>query len=173
VAAAPELWQARITYGNILLPEARFFHRAALRDRPGDIGADVLARLNRRVDLSAEEMVAAMLQQAAALAELTALLQRFDALAVPTTRIPAPPIAGEQTVIQNGRAVLASAVLTANTAPFDVTGSPALSVPCGFTAAGLPIGLQIAGRRWDEATVLRIGTAYEAATNWHRRVPAL
>ena len=59
------------------------------------------------------------------------------------------------------------------TAPFNATGLPALSVPCGFTSAGLPIGLQIVGRPFDEATVLRAGHAYEQATEWHLRKPAL
>jgi Asp-tRNA(Asn)/Glu-tRNA(Gln) amidotransferase A subunit family amidase len=55
--------------------------------------------------------------------------------------------------------------------PFNATHLPALSVPCGFTAVGLPIGLQIAGRPFDEATVLRVGQAYEQATGWHLRRP--
>jgi aspartyl-tRNA(Asn)/glutamyl-tRNA(Gln) amidotransferase subunit A len=57
--------------------------------------------------------------------------------------------------------------------PFNLSGLPALSVPCGFTQVGLPVGLQIVGRPFDEATVLRIGQAYEAATDWHTRKPAL
>ena len=57
--------------------------------------------------------------------------------------------------------------------PFDLTGTPAVSVPCGVAANGLPIGLQIAGRAWDEPTILRIAAAYEAATPWHQRQPAL
>jgi Asp-tRNA(Asn)/Glu-tRNA(Gln) amidotransferase A subunit family amidase len=56
--------------------------------------------------------------------------------------------------------------------PFNALGLPAISVPCGITAAGLPIGLQIAGHAFDEATVLRVAAAYEAATDW-RRIPAL
>ncbi len=56
-------------------------------------------------------------------------------------------------------------------APFNITGLPALAVPCGFSPAGLPISLQLAGRPFDEATVLRAGHAYEQATEWHRRRP--
>jgi aspartyl-tRNA(Asn)/glutamyl-tRNA(Gln) amidotransferase subunit A len=52
-----------------------------------------------------------------------------------------------------------------------MTGLPALAVPCGFTTTGLPLSLQIAGRPFDEATVLRVGHAYEQATDWHRRRP--
>src|SRR5262249_45214224 len=59
------------------------------------------------------------------------------------------------------------------TIPFSALGGPSLSVPCGFTAGGLPIGLQIAGRRWDEPTVLHVGHAYEQATDWPRRRPPL
>lgn len=59
------------------------------------------------------------------------------------------------------------------TAPFNATHLPALSLPCGFTRAGLPVGMQIAGRPCDEALVLRVGHAYEQATSWHTRSPAL
>jgi Asp-tRNA(Asn)/Glu-tRNA(Gln) amidotransferase A subunit family amidase len=57
--------------------------------------------------------------------------------------------------------------------PFNVLGLPAISVPCGFTAGGLPVGLQIAGRAFDEAGILRVAQAYEQATTWHRRRPPL
>jgi aspartyl-tRNA(Asn)/glutamyl-tRNA(Gln) amidotransferase subunit A len=59
------------------------------------------------------------------------------------------------------------------TAPFNLSGLPALSVPCGFDSTGLPVGLQIAGRPFDEAMVLRIGAAYEASTDWWRRKPPI
>jgi aspartyl-tRNA(Asn)/glutamyl-tRNA(Gln) amidotransferase subunit A len=59
------------------------------------------------------------------------------------------------------------------TIPADMAGVPAVSVPCGFTASGLPIGLQLIGKSLDEATVLRAAYAYEQATDWHRRHPEL
>jgi amidase len=59
------------------------------------------------------------------------------------------------------------------TAPFDFTGSPTISVPCGFTASGLPLSLQIVGRHGDEATVVRAGHAFEQTTDWHRRRPTV
>ena len=58
-----------------------------------------------------------------------------------------------------------------NMSPFNISGLPALALPCGFSSAGLPISLQIAGRPFAEATVLRAGHAYEQATDWHRRRP--
>jgi aspartyl-tRNA(Asn)/glutamyl-tRNA(Gln) amidotransferase subunit A len=54
-----------------------------------------------------------------------------------------------------------------------MTGQPALSLPCGFTSVGLPIGLQIVGARFGEASVLRLGHAYQRVTDWHTRRPAL
>jgi aspartyl-tRNA(Asn)/glutamyl-tRNA(Gln) amidotransferase subunit A len=58
-------------------------------------------------------------------------------------------------------------------APFNLAGVPALSVPCGFSADGLPLALQLAGKPFDEATVLRAGYAYQQATDWHRRHPPI
>ena len=62
---------------------------------------------------------------------------------------------------------------TMHAIPFNVTGNPALSVPIGFSADGLPLGMQIVGRLFDEPTVLRIGAAYEAATEWHGATPPM
>jgi len=59
------------------------------------------------------------------------------------------------------------------TRPFNALGLPVLSVPCGFSAAGLPIGIQLVGRPFDEATTLRLGQAYEQATGWAERRPKL
>ena len=111
------------------------------------------------------------------LAFITALLggSWFDAtaavLVTPTVPVAAPRI-GETTLTVAGQQVDFNAAFLRCGAPFSATHLPALSVPCGFTAAGLPIGLHIAGRPFDEATVLRVGHAYEQAKDWHRRRPA-
>ena len=65
------------------------------------------------------------------------------------------------------------AALTQYSRPFNLNGFPALSVPCGFSEDGLPIGLQLAGRPFAEETVLRVGHTYEQATEWHMRRPPL
>ncbi|HET7093476.1 MAG TPA: amidase family protein, partial [Thermomicrobiales bacterium] len=57
------------------------------------------------------------------------------------------------------------------TGPFDLTGFPAISIPCGFTAAGLPAGLQLVARPWEEDVLFAAAHAYEQATDWHRRLP--
>jgi len=168
---APALWASWEPGYNILYSEARHVHKQWLRDRPGDYGKDVLTRLNERAALTADDLVAAFRYQSAAIREAQALLEQRSALLLPATRIAAPSINPQQTIVLDGNEVLARSVLTTNTIPFNLTGMPALSLPCGFTQAGLPIGLQIAGRRWDEATVLRVAHAYEQATDWHTRRP--
>jgi aspartyl-tRNA(Asn)/glutamyl-tRNA(Gln) amidotransferase subunit A len=94
-----------------------------------------------------------------------------DLLVTPTMPIPAPAIAD----LRRDPDVLRPAELRLlrNTRPFNVWGLPAISVPCGFTKSGLPIGLQIAGPQWREDLVLRLASAYEAATEWHKRSPAV
>ena len=72
-----------------------------------------------------------------------------------------------------GEDVVVAANLARLTRAFNMTGSPALSLPCGFDDRGLPVGLQIVGRPFDESTVLRLAHAYEQHTPWHRRVPVL
>jgi aspartyl-tRNA(Asn)/glutamyl-tRNA(Gln) amidotransferase subunit A len=166
------LWNARQAVSDIMLADARHYHAAWLRDRPEEYGEDVRDRLMRRTDMSADEFIAAMRVRAAVTVETARLMTRYDGLLLPTTRIPAPPIAG-QTIIIDGQEVFAPNILTSNTNPFNLPGMPALSLPCGFTAAGLPIGLQVVTRRWDEVTVLRGAAAYERATDWHTRRPAM
>jgi len=84
----------------------------------------------------------------------------------PATPITATPIEGPDGVQMAGR-------LTRFAAQFNLTGLPALALPCGFTSRGLPVGLQIIGPHWSEARVLRAGYAYEQATTWHLRQPAI
>ena len=84
----------------------------------------------------------------------------------PATPIAAPTVEGHDAVEQAGR-------LTRFTSPFNLTGLPALSVPCGFTENGLPIGLQIISRPWAESKVLNAGYAYEQSTEWHNISPKI
>jgi aspartyl-tRNA(Asn)/glutamyl-tRNA(Gln) amidotransferase subunit A len=93
-----------------------------------------------------------------------------DLLVTPTMPIPAPAIAD----LKKDPSALrpAELMLLRNTRPFNVWGLPAISVPCGFTKSGLPIGMQIAGPHWREDLVLKLAHAFESATEWHRRRPA-
>jgi aspartyl-tRNA(Asn)/glutamyl-tRNA(Gln) amidotransferase subunit A len=94
-----------------------------------------------------------------------------DLLVTPTMPIPAPAIADLKRDPDALRP--AELKLLRNTRPFNVWGLPAISLPCGFTGGGLPIGLQIAGPHWREDLVLRLAHAYEQATEWHKQYPAV
>jgi Asp-tRNA(Asn)/Glu-tRNA(Gln) amidotransferase A subunit family amidase len=104
--------------------------------------------------------------------EVDAALAKRDVLLAPATPIPAP-VLGEKTVeLGDGPSDVRSALIRL-TRPFNFSGHPCCSVPCGFTAGGLPIGMQFVGRPFDEATVMRAGDAYQRLTDWHLRRPVL
>jgi len=98
------------------------------------------------------------------------LFERVDVLVTPSVPITAPAY-GTDGVTMGGRFWDITDILTMCTRPWNVTGHPALSLPCAFSRSGLPIGLQIVGRHFDEATVLRVGHAYQLMTDWHMRRP--
>jgi aspartyl-tRNA(Asn)/glutamyl-tRNA(Gln) amidotransferase subunit A len=95
---------------------------------------------------------------------------RYDVLVSPTLPIPAFPTGQD---VPDGWPSPDWTSWTPYTYPFNLTQQPALSVPCGFAAAGLPVGLQVVGPRHSDALVLRVGQAYQAATDWHLRTPTL
>jgi aspartyl-tRNA(Asn)/glutamyl-tRNA(Gln) amidotransferase subunit A len=96
--------------------------------------------------------------------------RRYDVLVSPTLPIPAFPTGQD---VPDGWPSPDWTSWTPYTYPFNLTQQPALSVPCGFAAAGLPVGLQVVGPRHSDALVLRVGQAYQAATDWHLRTPTL
>ena len=89
-----------------------------------------------------------------------------DAILAPTVPIPAPSTRAKTVEINSHVEPVRLALIRLNRVQ-NVTGLPAISVPCGFTRTGLPIGMQIIGRAFDEPTVLRLAHAYEEATQWH------
>lgn len=99
--------------------------------------------------------------------EIQWVFEEVDVLVTPTTPIPAPELAAleEHPETLRPRELL----MLRNTRPFNVWGIPAISVPCGFTKGGLPIGVQISGPHWQEARILQLAYAYEQATDWHKR----
>ena len=100
------------------------------------------------------------------------VLKRVDILVTPTLPITATPIGQKTVMIRDDEQPVYLALLR-NTEPFNLTGLPALTLPCGFSAKGMPIGMQIVGRPFDEATVLRLGHAYQEVTDWHERRPVV
>jgi aspartyl-tRNA(Asn)/glutamyl-tRNA(Gln) amidotransferase subunit A len=144
--------------GLMVTSDAATFHRDRLREHPEDFGPDVLQRLRSGAAVTTEEYILARRTQTLARREAERFFEEYDLLITPTTPMAAPR--------RGADAVERARQLTRFTATFNLTGLPALSLPCGFTSEGLPIGLQIVGPSWSEAHVLRAGNAYEQATPW-------
>ena len=104
------------------------------------------------------------------LAEFDAAFQNVDAILAPTLPVPAPLI-GAESVRIDGEEVGTRLAIVGHSRPANFTGLPAISVPCGFTRDGLPVGLQLIGRAFDESTLLRIAYSYEQANDWRSRHP--
>lgn len=156
----------------ILSAEATALHEHHLRTHPAAYGEDVRTRLERGFFLSGTDYITALRAQGFLHREFLRAFEKADVLVMPTTQAAASPIDDDPSSASTTSLAM-SAQLTRFTNPFNLTGFPALSLPCGFTKQGLPVGLQIVGRPRDEALVLRVGEAYEAATAWHTRRPPL
>ncbi|HSM71160.1 MAG TPA: amidase [Anaerolineales bacterium] len=159
--------QDTVTAGRtILLSDAAAVHSERIREHPELFGDDVRRRLEDGASRSVTDYVLARRTQAEAKKRFELFFESYDFLILPTTPIAAPTIEGHDAVEQAGR-------LTRFTAPFNLTGLPALSLPCGFTKDGLPIGLQIVARAWGDAKTLNAGYAFEQATEWHKKFPSI
>jgi aspartyl-tRNA(Asn)/glutamyl-tRNA(Gln) amidotransferase subunit A len=163
---APHMHEAHTAAHAILAVEASAFHEPWLRERAGDYGEDVRRGLELGQLVSGVDYVNARRVQALVRAETLAVLRETDALVTPTLPRTAPPV-GE--ALSREPDVAWNRFLT----PFNLTGLPAVSVPCGWDEVGLPVGLQIVGRPFDEAAVLRVARGFERATPWSTRRPPL
>jgi Asp-tRNA(Asn)/Glu-tRNA(Gln) amidotransferase A subunit family amidase len=153
---------------TILMVEAAQPHRRWLIERPTDYAEGTRRLLELGMLLPAAHLQAAQRARWAMREEVRAAFRdaRLDALVTPTLPITSMPLDGMVVERDLPR-------LIPYTLPWNLTGQPALSVPCGFTRAGLPAGLQVVGRPFDESTLFRIGHAYQRATGWHRQRPPL
>ena len=161
-------WLREAALANKLMTQSdgAAVHRDRLKEHPELFGDDIRRRLEDGINTPLTEYILARRTQAEIRKRLELFFETYDFLITPTTPIAAPTIEGHDAVEQAAR-------LTRFTAPFNLAGLPALSVPCGFTREGLPIGLQIISRAWGESKVLNIGHAFEQATEWHKRMPTI
>ena len=166
----PRTDELRETQRAILSVDAATFHRERLEARADDFGSDVLQRLRAGQQIGGVETARARRTAVEIRREWVSLIGPIGPIGqdglilTPTTPTAAPQREGQDAIATVAR-------LTTFTSPFNFTGLPALSIPCGFTKDGLPIGLQLAAAPWREALLLRAARAYEAATNWHERHP--
>jgi aspartyl-tRNA(Asn)/glutamyl-tRNA(Gln) amidotransferase subunit A len=157
-------WMREAALANKLITQAdaAAVHRDRLKEHPEMFGDDIRRRLEDGAKTTSTEYVLARRTQAEVRKRCELFFEAYDLLITPTTPIAAPTIEGHDAVEQAGR-------LTRFTAPFNLTGLPALSIPCGFTSEGLPIGMQIISRAWADAKALNAGYAFEQATEWHKK----
>jgi len=156
---------ARKANQTILVCEAYAYHEKTLQETPMKFGSSVRRRMLEGAFLSAADYITAQRARSVLNGQIRANFSRVDVFAVPSA--PRPPEAfdsmdpNEQNLRPNF------------TNPFNLTGLPAISVPCGFTSGNLPAGLQIVAGPFEEATCFRVAYAYEQATEWHRRRPPI
>jgi len=153
--------------------EGSTIHARLLRERPHEVQPVVRARLELGMQMPAYDYLQALrLRARLTRAFIAEVFATVDVLVAPIIPEPAPSLAHategpvHELVARQGR-------FSRLTRPFNGLGLPALSVPCGFSSAGLPLAFQVVGRPFDEETVLRVGDAYQQATDWHTRRPLL
>ena len=160
----PGVEEAARANGTMLVADAAAYHETIIRDHPEEIAGTVLSRLRGGASVSGAAYARARRTQSEFKAGLRALYREVDLLVTPTTPVAAP-------AFPVGDSTATTYALTRNTGAFNLAGLPAISVPCGFTTEGLPIGMMLIGRPWEEAIVLRAAHAYQQATDWHKRRP--
>jgi aspartyl-tRNA(Asn)/glutamyl-tRNA(Gln) amidotransferase subunit A len=156
---------ARKANQTILVAEAYTYHEKRYQEEPMKFGNSVRRRMLEGAFLSAADYITAQRARTVLNEQIRANFSRVDIFAAPAAARPPEAFEGLDPNEQNLRPSF--------TNPFNLTGLPAISVPCGFTDGNLPVGLQIVAQPFEEATAFRVAYAYEQATEWHTRRPAL
>jgi aspartyl-tRNA(Asn)/glutamyl-tRNA(Gln) amidotransferase subunit A len=168
----PDLDLATSALMTIDIAEPAAYHAQWLRDRPQDYGDDIRTLLEQGEMYTATQYIQAQRYRSMLHRSFTEAMHDLDAIITPSVPYTSPRI-GERTVSIGGKDIgLIDAIMRYQALP-PLAGMPALSVPCGFSSEGLPVGMQIIGDAFDESTVLRIGHAFQRLTDWHRRKPPL
>ena len=155
----------------VLAVEAAAFHKRWLIERPQDYGPQVLMRLQNGLAIPGVSYLEAMRWRGSALAAHNAAVAGLDAVIAPVAPVAAPTIV-ESDIGNSPDAEAVIQRLTRFTRAINYLGVPSLAIPAGSTRRGLPVGMQLIGRSFDEAMLLRIGAAFQRATAFHERVPA-
>ena len=173
----PDLAGMVTAWVAICAPQAVAFHRANYPSRANEYGAYFRQLLATGQAITPQQLVAARAWRREFTSRFTALLESVDAMACPAGGAPAWPITHD---VQIGSMTDYSAAWTKAspratdfTMPMNLAGTPAICLPSGFSADGLPFSIQFAGRRLSEPTLCRIAYAYERATTWHTRHPQI
>jgi aspartyl-tRNA(Asn)/glutamyl-tRNA(Gln) amidotransferase subunit A len=168
----PEVKYATGAATAILWPEAASYHEQYLRTRMKEYGQDVQARLGVALLVAATDYVKGQRVRRMLLEKFQAILKKYDGLLSPTEPITAPKL-DQQFMYLGGKKEIRDAVAPRLTRLFNLIGLPAVSVPCGFSSDGLPMGLQIVSDHFAEGKMLRIAHFYQQHTDWHLRIPPI
>ncbi len=154
----------------ILLAEASSVHARRMQERRQDFGDDVRSLFDQGRFILATDYLNAQRRRRHLTEEFRDLLTQVDVIAAPAVPVPAPKI-GQKTMLVGSEEQEVRLAVTRTARALNLTGLPLLTLPCGFSSEGLPIGLQLVGAAFDEKQLLEIGHAYEQATDWHKRRP--
>jgi len=153
--------------------EPSTYHQGWLRTRAADYGEDVRTLLELGEMYLATHYLQAQRYRSVLRREFLEGFKHVDVFVTPTLPFTATPCGATEVVIENDqREDMLSAIMQFTGVP-SLAGLPALSIPVGFDADGLPVGMQVIGRPFDEGTLFRLGHAYQGATSWHTRAPRL
>jgi aspartyl-tRNA(Asn)/glutamyl-tRNA(Gln) amidotransferase subunit A len=156
----------------VVAAEALAYHAELLRTRAADYDPEVARRLRVSAFVGGAHYVRAQQVRALVREEIDAALARRDVLLAPTTPVAAPALDERRVTLGDGPSDVRTALLRF-TRPFNFSGHPVCALPCGFTQTGLPVGMQLVGRPFDEATVLRAADAFQRLTDFHTRRPVM
>jgi aspartyl-tRNA(Asn)/glutamyl-tRNA(Gln) amidotransferase subunit A len=163
----PHAYDAAAANRQMTTSDAAAVHQERMAQNIDGFGEDIRLRLESGAAVTSTQYSQARHLQTILRRRFAEFFKNYDILLTPTTPVAAPIIVIGPDAIEKAH------LLTRFTSPFNLVGLPALSIPCGFTAEGLPFGLQIVSRFWGEAALLRAAYAYEQEAGWHLRWPAL
>jgi aspartyl-tRNA(Asn)/glutamyl-tRNA(Gln) amidotransferase subunit A len=158
-------------YVAIITAEAFAYHKDYIEMSPQLYQPATLKRLRVGSEVTATKYIQSRREMDQLRRSIVHAFENVDVLITPTVRIPPFTIVDLQSDLDSVRTK--ELAMLHNTRVLNLTGLPTISIPCGFTSSGLPVGMQITGRPGDEPTILRLAHAYERATDWHKREPAL
>ena len=150
--------------------ETAVAHEATYPSRKSEYGPSLAGLIELGLQQSGTDYQKIVLHREAFRGQVRALFETIDLLAIPAQAFAAPTISTMATLGENPDLIPG---LLRFRCPFDMTGSPTLTLPGGFTETGGPVAFQFVGRHFDEARLVAAGDAYQRATDWHRRHPAL
>ncbi|MEW1823147.1 amidase [Arthrobacter sp. NPDC080031] len=166
----PDLVAAAEAYGPLLAVETATSHRETFPARASEYGPELRGLLEQGRAVDVIEYQTCVEERLRFTGLLRRVLSKVDGLLLPAIGVAAPSISTIRRATEDPAIFTA---MTLPTAPFDMSGSPTLTLPAGFTAEGSPVGVQLVGGDFDELELLRLGVAFQRATDFHRRRPIL